>query len=392
MQIAAELFKEVAVKDIEEIRPFTTPPWTSPPRVVIQEADKAEKEARTRPRRTVDIYTRGSIRNDRAGIGVYTGTEVLLSRTIAAATHITTHLTELEAIQAAVTRAHQAVVFSLRPGQTVDEFRVRIFSQSKAALQAIQKPMLRDSQQIISNIIEHTQGQNITLHWVPSQAGIEQIEYVHELAEKATEEGSDEPPRRAKRPIRLAYSKAKAADYPSRAKPARANKASSFTRKIDTAISVKHTKHTKTLYNTLSREDAAVLAQLRTGKCSLNGYLFKIKRADTKRCGCGSVETIPHVLYNCRRWRAERAELKQAHGTRYGDLSFALGGYSSDIKDGKPVDGEVSKWKPDMQAVKATIKFAKDTGRFRNNTGFTGRTTAREEYGRSQCQGQGSSS
>lgn len=43
---------------------------------------------------------------------------------------------------------------------------------------------------------------------------------------------------------------------------------------------------------------------------------------------------------------------------RYGELSHALGGYSDASQD-----GEQSKWRPDMRAVRATINFALATKR-----------------------------
>lgn len=43
---------------------------------------------------------------------------------------------------------------------------------------------------------------------------------------------------------------------------------------------------------------------------------------------------------------------------RWGDTSFLLGGWSGVSKD-----GELSKWKPNLAIVTATIKFIADTGR-----------------------------
>ena len=57
-----------------------------------------------------------------------------------------------------------------------------------------------------------------------------------------------------------------------------------------------------------------------------------------------------------------------AHGSRYCDLSYALGGYSIHGGNGKKVDGEKDKWQPNVNAVKATIEFAKATGRLQRQT------------------------
>jgi hypothetical protein len=74
-------------------------------------------------------------------------------------------------------------------------------------------------------------------------------------------------------------------------------------------------------------------------------------------------ETVQHFLFSCPRWRNERRDMESAHGSRYWDVSHALGGYSTAERDGKKVDGEKDKWQPDLNAVKATIDYAIKTGR-----------------------------
>jgi hypothetical protein len=130
--------------------------------------------------------------------------------------------------------------------------------------------------------------------------------------------------------------------------------------KIDKALPGKHVNK---LYNALNRKAAATLVQLRTNISRLNTYLSKINVAETDRCECGMRETVQHFLFSCPRWRNERRDMKSAHGSRYWDVSYALGGYSTAERDGKKVDGEKDKWQPDLNAVKATIDYAIKTGR-----------------------------
>ena len=93
----------------------------------------------------------------------------------------------------------------------------------------------------------------------------------------------------------------------------------------------------------------------------LNEFLHKIKASDTALCDCGSTESIAHFLFACRRWGQQRTQLRQQQ--RFGELSYALGGYSSKQEGGQSIDGPMERWKADIAAVKATIEFAKDTGR-----------------------------
>ena len=55
--------------------------------------------------------------------------------------------------------------------------------------------------------------------------------------------------------------------------------------------------------------------------------------------------------------------MRAAHGNRYWNLSYALGGYLTFERSGKKVDGEKDKWHSDLSAVKATIEYAIKTGR-----------------------------
>ena len=96
---------------------------------------------------------------------------------------------------------------------------------------------------------------------------------------------------------------------------------------------------------------------------SLNTYLYKIRAAETAECKCGLVKSIPHFLFCCRKWAEQRQELRLQHGERFGDLSYALGGFSSRKEGGESIDGPIERWKPDIDVVRATIQFAMDTGR-----------------------------
>ena len=116
-------------------------------------------------------------------------------------------------------------------------------------------------------------------------------------------------------------------------------------------------KHTQLLYDHLSRSEAGVLAQLRTGMAKLNTYLHRIKAAPSDQCTCGQArETVDHFLFRCKQWDQHRREMLQCTDVHRGNLSFYLGGKSpSDDKD----------WSPNMRAVRATIRFAIATGRLR---------------------------
>ena len=95
--------------------------------------------------------------------------------------------------------------------------------------------------------------------------------------------------------------------------------------------------------------------QFRTGKARLNAYLHQIKAAGSSLCACGiGKETVEHFLFHCTRWTAHRGEMLRCTDTHRSNISFYLGGKS--LSDGND-------WKPNMEAVRATIQFAVATGR-----------------------------
>ena len=127
-----------------------------------------------------------------------------------------------------------------------------------------------------------------------------------------------------------------------------------YSKRVDRALPG---KHTKALYDNLKRREADVLSQLRTGMARINSYLSKIGAAESDVCECGRApETMEHFLFRCSRWDTEREVMRQAGQSMLGNLSFFLGGKSAS-------DGP--KWAPNLEAVRATVKFAMATGRLR---------------------------
>jgi hypothetical protein len=134
------------------------------------------------------------------------------------------------------------------------------------------------------------------------------------------------------------------------------DKVGNYSKRIDLALPGKHTKK---LYDPLSRREASVLVQLRTGMSRLNGYLHRIQAAPSELCACGRAqETVEHFLFTCTRWTEQRKALLECTTTQRGNLSFHLGGKGRSDRHN---------WKPDMRAVRATIKFAVATGRLDAN-------------------------
>ena len=67
---------------------------------------------------------------------------------------------------------------------------------------------------------------------------------------------------------------------------------------------------------------------------------------------------MEHFLFRCTKWDTQRDGMRQVGQTMMGNLPFFLGGKAAS-------DGP--KWTPNLQAVRAAIKFAMDTRRLDAN-------------------------
>jgi hypothetical protein len=114
-------------------------------------------------------------------------------------------------------------------------------------------------------------------------------------------------------------------------------------------------KHMRILYDNLKRREARAVAQLRIGMARVNGYLHQIGHADSDECSRGRAkEMLEHFLFHCTKWEPQIRKLLEQRESEIDNLSFFLGGKGPTDQDD---------WKPNMTAVRATIKFAIETGR-----------------------------
>jgi hypothetical protein len=228
-----------------------------------------------------------------------------------------------------------------------------VLTSNKAAVLSFRKPRQQSGQKYIRQAYDavkrlRREGNVITVRWTPVANENELKRVAKERAKEATRPGS-RPQIELPGVKSTVLNAARAKRGTTRCLPEKVGK---YSKKIDTALPGKHTRQ---LYDKLSWKEANVLAQLRTGMARLNGYLHRIAAAPTDQCACGqAVETVEHFLFRCRKWTEHRAEMLQCTDNHRGNLSFYLGGKSpSDDKN----------WTPNMDAVRATIRFAIATGR-----------------------------
>ena len=218
------------------------------------------------------------------------------------------------------------VVIKSIPDNRSGQVRTRVFSDSQAALQSIRSPNVNDSINLVLKNREKIRDTTISLQWVPGHEGIMGSERANELAQLATADTQPIPSPAETVPISVIYARGKATDYTPKQEEFYGAKTGRFLQEIDESPPGKHTKK---LFNSLNRVDAAILAQLRTNIFRLETYLYKIKVAETDNCDWGALETVQHFLLLCPRWRQKRQGIRAAHGSRYYNISYALGGFQT---------------------------------------------------------------
>ena len=235
--------------------------------------------------------------------------------------------------------------------------RMILTTRSKAAVQALRKPRQQSGQAFIRRIYDSAKnlkrhGNTVTVVWLPINERDELLKLAKDKAKAATRQGCT--------PLSQLPSMRSTTLNLTRAELGTTKKlpdnVGQHSKRIDKALPGKHTRQ---LYEGLSWREATVLAQLRTGMARLNTYLHRINAAPTDQCEYGQArETVDHFLFRCTKWTQYRTEMMQCTATHRGNISFYLGGkLASDDKN----------WAPNMDAVRATIRYAIATGRLDAN-------------------------
>lgn len=242
----------------------------------------------------------------------------------------------------------------------LDSIYITLLSDSQSALNALKKPARQSGQWLLKQIVlaindlKTNTGHTILLLWVPGHAKVAENERANLAAQAATEKGKS-PERELPQLKSIAVQKI-IYELSHRSHDKLTPTVGKFTQSLDHALPGKHTRK---LYDRLTKSQAAILSQLRTGKNKLNYYLAKARIIESETCPCGrEPESTSHFLLRGPRWTTERAKVLSAAGKHTGDLSFLLGGWDPRSDPNK------EKWHPNPAAVGAAIQFVSDTGRF----------------------------
>jgi len=347
----AEALKGIPMDELETINPFTLTPWEHRVRTITNDLTTTQRNADY----DIRIAVSSSARNGLVGVGA----AAVLPASIYGSPKLGTFFSTLgpRSEQNPYSGELAAMERALGTLLALTSSRIELSTRNKAAVLTLRHPRQQSGQQHICHIYESIRalqrnGNTVTVRWLPAGEQNKLWEIAKERAKHATREGATpetQTPRARSTTLNIAKSKRGSSNH-------LPDKVGAHSKRVDAALPG---KHTRLLYEHLSRKEAGILAQLRTGMARLNGYLHRIGAAPSDQCECGQArETVDHFLFRCRRWTAYRNEMLECTDTHRGNISFYLGGKSpSDKKD----------WTPNMTAVRATIRFAMATGRLDTN-------------------------
>jgi hypothetical protein len=198
----------------------------------------------------------------------------------------------------------------------------RIFSDSQAAIKAINKPRKQSGQAIIKAILDSIDRAvrerprlRITVIWIPGHHEIDGNERADLEAKKAATDPTLSQPYKHK-PLKSAKRRginANAKDQWQR----QWNESTKTATGLRRITKRKGVKTGAKLYNAISRrQTVATLARLRTGHCGLKQHLYRLSIEDSPFCECKQgQETVEHYLLECRRYAKQRCTLRKEVGT-----------------------------------------------------------------------------
>ncbi|KAJ9480575.1 hypothetical protein VN97_g12978 [Penicillium thymicola] len=335
------------METLETINPFTLAPWEELVQTDIDEPQESQTEAGG----YMQIAVSSSARNELVGFGGAIEKQPPRYRKLKLKAFSVTLGVRSEQNPYSTELAAMACALNMLPG--LKGYRITLLTRNKAAALALRNPRQQSGQGYVGQIYKLIRrlgrnGNRINIRWVPTNEENILLGLASEQARTATQEDAllqARVPRMKSTTLNIAQSHVATG----KSLPENVGK---HAKRVDAALPGKRTRQ---LYDRLSWKEASVLAPLRTGMARLNGYLYRINAAETDQCACGQAkETVEHFLFRCRKWTAHRTELLQCTNTHRGNISFFLGGKS-------PSDDQ--KWTPNLEAVRASIRFAIATGR-----------------------------
>ncbi|KAJ6176718.1 hypothetical protein N7485_003632 [Penicillium canescens] len=305
---------------------FVLPPWEKrvscfiePSEAALATHDSIIQQKRTQEGGASLIYTDGSGFEGHIGaaaVNFHDGDTVISDRRhLGTESQSTVYAAELSGIEMALARA----IKDNKETTPIKAREVIIFSDSQAAIQAVQNPQRPSGQYALTLIYAHVRTlrsqflANITLRWIPAHVGVPGNEAADGNAKCAALEsaggatsggtGADQPTIRlaaaAKRMVRERIQDRWKKQWES-------ERTAQPTKRLVEWPS----KKTLRLYNCLSKPRSSIMIQMRSMRIALRHFLYKINEVESDKCPCGEGSQTPrHVLLQCQTYGELRKRL-----------------------------------------------------------------------------------
>ena len=284
----AEALKDIDMEQMETTCLCILAPWEKRVQIVVENAAQG-LEANWAVRIAVSSSARNGVVGMGGAISIQNNEKQSFSLTLGRREEQDPYAAELAAMAEALSRLPKL------------RFRnIVLITRNKAAVLTLRRPQQQSGQSYISQFYKTVQtlrrdGNTVTVLWLPASEERELASLAKQEAKMATRPNArpqTQLPRMRSTTHNIARKQGIAKKVPA--------DVGAYSKRIDTALPGKHTRQ---LYDGLSRKESSVFAQLRTGMAQLNTYRHRIKASTTDHCECGqAAETVEHFLFRCRKW------------------------------------------------------------------------------------------
>jgi hypothetical protein len=371
LQKIAESARGAPMDELEATQPYISAPWDARLDIANSVDDGEQAAGCAQGVQGIRVATSASARNRLVGIGgAIDGIDWICDnlerceydKTIGTNAQSDAYTAALASIEVGLGLVVSAVYDNTLSARVRGQV-THVFTNNRTVLVTLRNGTRRSGQWIISGILKHVRRlkeshNRVVFAWAPVSPIFELGQKAKQLAQRSKDEERvvRDRPRLTRSMVQRTQERLRRA---TEQVPATVGES---VRRIDTAWPGSHTRR---MYDDLSKRQASILAQLRTGMTPLNGYLHNIKAVESNLCECGeAVESIEHFVFHCARWTEQRKILGVY--TDGDDFSRLLGGKSAMDTDD---------WTPDMDAVRAVIHFTLATRRFEHDSNERVRVT-----------------
>jgi hypothetical protein len=371
LQRIAESARGAPMDELEATQPYISAPWDARLDIANSVDDGEQAAGCAQAVQGIRVATSASARNRLVGIGgAIDGIDWIRNnlerceydKTVGTNAQSDAYTAALASIEVGLGLVVSAVYDNTLSARVRGQV-THVFTNNRTVLVTLRNGTRRSGQWILSGLFNHVRRlkeshNRVVFAWAPVSPIFELGQKAKQLAQRSTDEERvvTGRPRLTRSMVQRTQERLR------RATEQVSATVGASLRRIDTAWPGTHTRR---MYDDLTKRQASILAQLRTGMTPLNGYLHNIKAVESNLCECGeAVESREHFVLHCARWTEQRKIL--GIYTDEEDFSRLLGGKTATDTDD---------WSPDMEAVRAVIHFTLATKRFEHDSNERVRVT-----------------